>query len=66
MIYIKNTTGHDIYDWQSQFTFLNNEILTEREFQIFMPLSKPQDFTRINIPKSKTTRYFGVRYECHH
>ena len=65
MVYIKNTTGHDLYDHKSEFTFIENELLTKREFEIFCPSLSMKGLSTINISKNKTCRFFGVRFECH-
>lgn len=62
MIYIKNTTGRCIYDHKSQFTFVEDEILTMSEFEIFCPSLNLADFTKVNVKKKDTHTCFGVRF----
>lgn len=63
MLYIKNTTGRDIYDHKSAFTFIENELLTEEEFSVFCPSLNKSAFTKVNVKQSKTFTFFGVRLE---
>lgn len=63
MLYIKNNTGRDIYDHKSEFTFVPNELLTRKEFEVFMPSFSEKSFEKVNISKNKTHRFFAVRFE---
>lgn len=63
MIYIKNTTGRDYYDHNSEFTFVQNELLTEREFNVFCPSFSPKLFTKVKVKKRNTYKFFGIRFE---
>ena len=64
MLFIKNTTGRDYYDHKSEFTFIENELLTEREFNIFCPSLSINLFTKVKVKKCDTYKCFGVRFEC--
>ncbi len=64
MVYIKNTSNRDYYDYKSEFTFVPNELLTEREFDIFCPSLSPSLFTKVNVKKCNTYKFFGVRFEA--
>lgn len=64
MLYIKNTTGRQFYDHKSQFTFVEDELLTMNEFEIFCPSLNIVNFTKVNVKKADTYIFFGVRFEC--
>lgn len=63
MLYIKNNSGRDIYDHKSEFTFIENELLTPKEFEVFMPSFSEKLFQKVNISKNKTCTFFSVRFE---
>lgn len=63
MMYIKNNTGHDIYDHKTEFTFIDGELLTEEEFSIFCPSLDKTYFPIVNLKKSSVFMFFGVRLE---
>lgn len=63
MRYIKNTTGNDIYDHKSEFTFISEELLTEEEFSVFCPSLNKSMFSIVNVKKSNVNEFFGVRKE---
>lgn len=63
MTYIKNNTGRQFYDYKSEFTFVEDELLTEREFEIFCPSLKIENFTKVHVKKADTYMFFGVRFE---
>lgn len=63
MLYIKNTTGRQFYDHKSEFTFVKDELLTAKEFEIFCPSLCLANFTKVHVKKRDTYTMFGVRFE---
>lgn len=63
MLYIKNTTGRQFYDHKSEFTFVEDELLTVKEFEIFCPSLPLAAFTKVHVKKADTYTIFGIRFE---
>lgn len=63
MQYIKNTSEQDIYVQSTGYMFYKNELLTDEEFSLFCPSLDKSLFTRVNVKKSDTIVFRGIRTE---
>ena len=70
--YIKRTRGNtltyyrakkDAYDWKTEFNLIKNELLTEKEKNIFCKNFSDNLFEKVQVKKTNTYFSFGCRFE---